>query len=163
MHGKPEGVLAFHISPSTLCQEIRFPWGIQSLGTPRPAIAPSGILKSVYISVVMLLWGMISTLSGVTTNFSGMVAIRFFLGFVEAAFLPGALMILSKWCTLAASSPRETPSSSAATSFPTLSPPLLVLAYCLTCKAHWAMPLGGGFSGVSLLIVPEARPYTDTS
>lgn len=54
---------------------------------------------SIYISVVMLLWGMISTLSGVTTNFSGMVAIRFFLGFVEAAFLPGALMILSKWYT----------------------------------------------------------------
>lgn len=54
---------------------------------------------SKYISAVMLLWGMISTLSGVTHNFSGMVAIRFFLGFVEAAFLPGALMILSKWYT----------------------------------------------------------------
>ncbi|KAL1583898.1 hypothetical protein WHR41_07210 [Cladosporium halotolerans] len=54
---------------------------------------------SKYISAVMLLWGMISTLSGVTQNFSGMVAIRFFLGFVEAAFLPGALMILSKWYT----------------------------------------------------------------
>ncbi len=54
---------------------------------------------SIYISLVMLLWGLISTLSGVVTNFSGMVAIRFFLGFVEAAFLPGALMILSKWYT----------------------------------------------------------------
>ncbi|GMF92128.1 unnamed protein product [Aspergillus oryzae] len=48
---------------------------------------------------VMLLWGLISTLSGVATNFAGMVCIRFFLGFVEAAFLPGALMILSKWYT----------------------------------------------------------------
>lgn len=28
-----------------------------------------------------------------------MVATRFFLGFVEAAFLPGALLILSKWYT----------------------------------------------------------------
>lgn len=54
---------------------------------------------SLYISAVMLVWGAISTLSGVTQNFSGMVAIRFFLGFVEAAFLPGALMILSKWYT----------------------------------------------------------------
>lgn len=54
---------------------------------------------SLYISLVMLLWGLVSTLSGVVTNFSGMVAIRFFLGFVEAAFLPGALMILSKWYT----------------------------------------------------------------
>jgi MFS family permease len=54
---------------------------------------------SVYISVVMLVWGMISTLSGNTNNFAGMVAVRFFIGFVEAAFLPGALLILSKWYT----------------------------------------------------------------
>lgn len=47
----------------------------------------------------MLLWGLISTLSGSTHNFAGMVAIRFFIGFVEAAFLPGALLILSKWYT----------------------------------------------------------------
>ncbi|KAL4763351.1 major facilitator superfamily domain-containing protein [Aspergillus foveolatus] len=66
---------------------------------------PSNILinriqrPSLYISLVMTLWGLISTLSGVVHNFSGMVAIRFFLGFVEAAFLPGALMILSKWYT----------------------------------------------------------------
>ncbi|KAF2680311.1 MFS general substrate transporter [Lentithecium fluviatile CBS 122367] len=54
---------------------------------------------SVYIGVAMLLWGMISTLSGITTNFGGMVAVRFCIGFVEAAFLPGALLILSKWYT----------------------------------------------------------------
>jgi hypothetical protein len=44
---------------------------------------------SIYIGCVMLLWGMISTLSGNVTNFAGMVSIRFFIGFVEAAFLPG--------------------------------------------------------------------------
>lgn len=54
---------------------------------------------SLYIACAMLLWGLISTLSGCATNFAGMVTIRFFLGFVEAAFLPGALMILSKWYT----------------------------------------------------------------
>ncbi|KAL2842763.1 major facilitator superfamily domain-containing protein [Aspergillus pseudoustus] len=54
---------------------------------------------SLYISAVMLLWGLVSTLSGVVHNFAGMVSIRFFLGFIEAAFLPGALMILSKWYT----------------------------------------------------------------
>ncbi|KAF2175003.1 MFS general substrate transporter [Zopfia rhizophila CBS 207.26] len=66
---------------------------------------PSNILinrisrPSLYISVAMLLWGLISTLSGNTHNFAGMVAVRFFIGFVEAAFLPGALLILSKWYT----------------------------------------------------------------
>lgn len=54
---------------------------------------------SLYIAVVMLIWGLISTLSGVANDFAGMVTIRFFLGFVEAAFLPGALLILSKWYT----------------------------------------------------------------
>ncbi|KAI4716257.1 MFS general substrate transporter [Aureobasidium sp. EXF-10727] len=52
-----------------------------------------------YIGAAMLLWGLISTLSGVAQGFGGMVAIRFCLGFVEAAFLPGALLILSKWYT----------------------------------------------------------------
>ncbi|SPQ20468.1 4d671b89-de91-4f23-b2a6-410d65e84f3f [Thermothielavioides terrestris] len=54
---------------------------------------------SIYIGCSMMLWGLVSTLSGVVTGFGGMVAIRFFLGFVEAAFLPGALLILSKWYT----------------------------------------------------------------
>lgn len=54
---------------------------------------------SLYISAAMLAWGLVSTLSGNTQNFTGMVLVRFFLGFVEAAFLPGALMILSKWYT----------------------------------------------------------------
>jgi MFS family permease len=54
---------------------------------------------SLYIGVAMVLWGMISTLSGITTNYLGMVLVRFFIGFVEAAFLPGALLILSKWYT----------------------------------------------------------------
>lgn len=52
-----------------------------------------------YIGGAMIIWGMISTCSGVTTSFGGMVATRFMLGFVEAAFLPGALLILSKWYT----------------------------------------------------------------
>ncbi|KAJ4132553.1 hypothetical protein NW754_015370 [Fusarium falciforme] len=52
---------------------------------------------SLYIAVAMLVWGVISTLSGVVHNFVGMVLVRFFLGFIEAAFLPGALLLLSKW------------------------------------------------------------------
>lgn len=47
----------------------------------------------------MLIWGMMSTVTGIVQNFTGMVLVRFFLGFVEAAFLPGALLILSKWYT----------------------------------------------------------------
>lgn len=54
---------------------------------------------SLYIAIAMLLWGLVSTLSGNVTSFAGMLATRFFLGFIEAAFLPAALLILSKWYT----------------------------------------------------------------
>ncbi|VUC26799.1 unnamed protein product [Clonostachys rosea] len=54
---------------------------------------------SLYIACVVLIRGPISTLSGSTYNFAGMFVVRFFLGIVEAAFLPGVLLILSKWYT----------------------------------------------------------------
>lgn len=54
---------------------------------------------SLYLSIVMLVWGLLSTVTGTVQDFTGMVVVRFFLGFVEAAFLPGALLILSKWYT----------------------------------------------------------------
>ncbi|KAF8272071.1 major facilitator superfamily domain-containing protein [Lactarius quietus] len=45
---------------------------------------------SLYLPVCMTLWG-------ATHNFTGALITRFFLGFVEAAFFPGALFLLSKW------------------------------------------------------------------
>ena len=64
----------------------------------------------------MVVWGAISCLTGLchclfgvlavltvligaTHDFVGALMTRFFLGFVEAAFFPGALFLLSKWYT----------------------------------------------------------------
>ncbi|KAG8936933.1 hypothetical protein FRC02_010023 [Tulasnella sp. 418] len=52
---------------------------------------------SIYLPICMLIWGAISVLTGITHNFVGALLTRFFLGFVEAAFFPGALFLLSKW------------------------------------------------------------------
>lgn len=52
---------------------------------------------SIYLPSAMIIWGAISVLTGVTTNFGGALVTRLFLGVVEAAFLPGALFIISKW------------------------------------------------------------------
>ncbi|OCB84400.1 MFS general substrate transporter [Sanghuangporus baumii] len=52
---------------------------------------------SIYLPVCMVLWGVISILTGITDNFIHALLTRFFLGFVEAAFFPGALFVLSKW------------------------------------------------------------------
>lgn len=47
----------------------------------------------------MIIWGLISLLTGVVTNFAGAVACRFFIGLIEAAFSPGSFFLLSKWYT----------------------------------------------------------------
>jgi len=52
---------------------------------------------SLYLPLCMMVWGMISCLTGITKNFVGALLTRFFLGFVEAAFFPGALFLLTKW------------------------------------------------------------------
>ncbi|TEB30217.1 sugar transporter [Coprinellus micaceus] len=52
---------------------------------------------SLYLPACMIVWGVISILTGITHNFVGALLTRFFLGFVEAAFFPGALFLLSKW------------------------------------------------------------------
>ncbi|EEB93077.1 hypothetical protein MPER_08316, partial [Moniliophthora perniciosa FA553] len=46
---------------------------------------------SVYLSICMAIWGLLSFATGYATNFYQVLFTRFFLGFVEAAFFPGAL------------------------------------------------------------------------
>ncbi|KAF2789441.1 pantothenate transporter liz1 [Melanomma pulvis-pyrius CBS 109.77] len=58
--------------------------------TGRPAI---------YLPACMIIWGIISGATGACHNFSGLVACRFFLGFIEAAYFPGCLFYLSSWYT----------------------------------------------------------------
>ncbi|KAI0254770.1 MFS general substrate transporter [Lactifluus subvellereus] len=52
---------------------------------------------SIYLPTCMVLWGALSCLTGTTQSFMGALLTRFFLGFVEAIFIPGALFLLSKW------------------------------------------------------------------
>ncbi|KAJ6515941.1 MFS general substrate transporter [Mycena sanguinolenta] len=52
---------------------------------------------SLYLPATMIIWGTISCLTGITTNFTGILLTRFWLGFCEAAFFPGALFLISKW------------------------------------------------------------------
>ncbi|EIW82048.1 MFS general substrate transporter [Coniophora puteana RWD-64-598 SS2] len=52
---------------------------------------------SIYLPACMTVWGVISVLTGTTTSYTGALTTRFLIGFVEAAFFPGALFLLSKW------------------------------------------------------------------
>jgi MFS family permease len=52
---------------------------------------------SLYLPACMVIWGVITVLTGIITNFVGALLTRFFLGFVQAAFFPGAVFLISKW------------------------------------------------------------------
>ena len=54
---------------------------------------------SLYLGFFVCAWGLVSALTSQVTNYGGIVACRFILGFVEAPFFAGVLFYLSKWYT----------------------------------------------------------------
>ncbi|KAL8822102.1 MAG: hypothetical protein Q9191_007157, partial [Dirinaria sp. TL-2023a] len=54
---------------------------------------------ALYLPTVMIVWGVISAATAGAQSYRGLIAIRFFLGFVEAAYFPGCLYFLSSWYT----------------------------------------------------------------
>ena len=54
---------------------------------------------AIYLPAVMVVWGTISAATAAAQSFGGLLAIRFMLGFVEAAYFPGCLFFLSSWYT----------------------------------------------------------------
>ena len=60
---------------------------------------PSNLLltrvrPSLFLGTAMAIWGVISACQAATQSFTGLVLARFFLGFVEAPFFPGAIMLM---------------------------------------------------------------------
>lgn len=54
---------------------------------------------SYYMASAMALWAVVSTLTGISKNFTGLLLTRFFLGVTEAPYYPGALYMLSIFYT----------------------------------------------------------------
>ncbi|KAH8698005.1 MFS transporter [Talaromyces proteolyticus] len=54
---------------------------------------------AIYLPTAMTVWGIISTATAGVQSYGGLIAVRFSLGFVEAAFFPGCLYYLSAWYT----------------------------------------------------------------
>ncbi|KAF4445478.1 hypothetical protein F53441_10773 [Fusarium austroafricanum] len=55
--------------------------------------------SAVYLSACMIAWGVLCACAGAVQSFGALTAVRFLLGFVEAAFYPGAMATLSAWIT----------------------------------------------------------------
>ncbi|KAL4903571.1 hypothetical protein BDW74DRAFT_185971 [Aspergillus multicolor] len=52
---------------------------------------------SVFIGLMVVAWGVVSTLQGIVQGFSGLMAARFFLAICEAGFFPAASYLLTTW------------------------------------------------------------------
>ncbi|KAJ5707467.1 hypothetical protein N7488_007268 [Penicillium malachiteum] len=57
------------------------------------------IRPSLFLGIAMAIWGVLSACQAAVQSFSGLVVTRFFLGFFEAPFFPGAIMLMSSWYT----------------------------------------------------------------
>ncbi|CCF33653.1 high-affinity nicotinic acid transporter [Colletotrichum higginsianum] len=64
---------------------------------PLATLALKRFSPSVWMSRIMITWGIISMCQGATQNYAGILACRFFLGLAEAGFYPGVLYHLSFW------------------------------------------------------------------
>ncbi|KAG2049774.1 MFS general substrate transporter [Suillus hirtellus] len=65
--------------------------------------APSNMIlhrmkrPSLYLSSCMMIWAAITMCMSAVQTYRAAVILRFFIGFVEATFFPGAIFILSRW------------------------------------------------------------------
>lgn len=57
------------------------------------------VRPSWWMASCMTVWAIVSGLTAVSTNFTGLLLTRFFLGITEAPYYPGALYILATFYT----------------------------------------------------------------
>ncbi|TVY90080.1 MFS transporter [Lachnellula willkommii] len=92
-----EKSLGLHGDQFNTCISVLFA-GYIALQIPSNAILVR-TRPSIYLPVCMAVWGIVSGLTAAVHNYTGLVLVRFFLGFVEAPYFPGALFLLSSWYT----------------------------------------------------------------
>lgn len=68
-----------------------------SLAEPITNVLLKRMRPSIFLPIIMLLWGICMTTMGLVHNFQGLAAARFFLGLTEAGLFPGVNYYLSCW------------------------------------------------------------------
>ncbi|EGG00863.1 uncharacterized protein MELLADRAFT_39483, partial [Melampsora larici-populina 98AG31] len=53
----------------------------------------------IFLPTIVTIWGIVTTLQGFITSYSGLIATRFFLGLVEGGLFPGIVLYLSTFYT----------------------------------------------------------------
>ncbi|KIY63727.1 MFS general substrate transporter [Cylindrobasidium torrendii FP15055 ss-10] len=52
---------------------------------------------SIWLSLMIFFWGVVTTLHGVVKNYAGLICVRVFLGLTEAGMYPGIVFYISSW------------------------------------------------------------------
>jgi MFS family permease len=55
------------------------------------------VRPSIFLSSIMVLWGIATLAQGLVTNLGGLVALRLLIGIFEAGLFPGCLYLISSW------------------------------------------------------------------
>jgi MFS family permease len=91
--------LGMHGSQYNTCISILYVGYLFTKISSNMILSSKKVRPSINMACCMLVWGAVATLTALVKNFTGLVLVRFFLGFVEAPFYPGALYILSLFYT----------------------------------------------------------------
>ncbi|KAG0702046.1 tartrate transporter [Suillus ampliporus] len=71
--------------------------GYVLMQTPSNLILSRISKPSLYLSSSMALWGLLTTLIGISKTYYQVLISRFLVGFLEATFYPGAIYLISRW------------------------------------------------------------------
>lgn len=88
---------SLHITPGQYNASLSIFFVSYSLSEPLTNVLLKRLQPRVFIPSIMLLWGICMTTMGLTHNFQGLMAARFFLGLAEAGLFPGINYYLSCW------------------------------------------------------------------
>ncbi|KAH8653245.1 major facilitator superfamily domain-containing protein [Tricladium varicosporioides] len=91
--------LGLHGSQYNTCISILFVGYLLMQVPSNMLMSSSRIRPSIYMAICMAAWAVISALTAVVKNYTGLVMVRFFLGVAEAPFYPGALYLLGIFYT----------------------------------------------------------------
>lgn len=76
-------------SASWNCNELMNYQISYALAEPITNVMLKRLTPRIFFTAIIICWGLIMTLMGLVTNFSGLLAARWFLGLAEAGLFPG--------------------------------------------------------------------------
>ncbi len=88
---------SLHITSSQYNSSLTIFFISYSIFEPATNIALKRLRPSVFIPAIMVVWGIVMTTMGLTHDFGGLMAARWFLGLAEAGLFPGISYYLSCW------------------------------------------------------------------